>query len=441
MSGNEPGKQWWQVSRLMPAGKVDMVLLCCGGAAVVLLVIAIVGFTVASARGSRLAAAEATIKALETKGVPSDVTAKIERLEREVGTAKSAQEASERQVKELADKLREASALSEQLAQSQQDKAALEKKMQALNAEKERLAQTLTERAAEIRNLDTEKKRLEREAGTAEALRNERDRLRGALDYKEKEIADLKWSVRSGSAEMAQLKRDSEARLAELQTELEESRSSIKTLTTQLADFPKTPLPEEEATRRFEATKAKVEAIKVQDIIADHDRRIETWLMAKRVLAGTKCEHEATSNWEREKKQKQADIDNAAALLHGQTLQKIKEHADEYDRNIKMLSDILLDVHMKMSPRNVKAVEGSIAQQERAKQAAFDRAAAAIYKEVVTKNREEPEAYASHIRRLEEALPSVQNSPRYVAVIKDTIEKEKKLRAAAEARAAPEGAW
>lgn len=433
MGENQQGKQWWEVSRFVPEGKMDIVLLTCGGAAVFFLILTIVGFSTGSSRGARPAAAG--VKSPATDEMPADVTARIEGLENDLEKAKGDLEASQQKVKELSEKLGASGSLSGQMERVQKEKEALEKRMETLSAEKQELAEAADSRAAEITDLRAEKKRLERAAAAAEALRKERDGLKETLDQKEQEIAELRSAERNGAAETARLKRDGEVKIAGLENELAESLENLDALKAQLADFPPTPLSGEEAKRRYEETKAGIEAIEINDIIPDHDKRIAAWLMAKRVLAGTDYERNADSDWEREKKLKQVDIDNAAVDLHKKTLDKIKEHAEEYDLNIKMLSDILDDVNMKESPRNIKAVEGSIARQEQAKQAAFDRAAGEVYKEVLARNREDREAYDEHIRQLQIALAKVQNSPRYIRIIEGAIEKEKKLKAAAEARA------
>ena len=124
--------------------------------------------------------------------------------------------------------------------------------------------------------------------------------------------------------------------------------------------------------------------------------------------------------------------DQAQAKLEDALL-KMKDEEDSGKRVASLFRLKMLLVGSKLETK----ADGLWKKEQRARQAAIDRAAPAVYKEVSTKIRSQPDAHDENVRLLSEALGKVAGS-RYEATVRGLLEKEKKAKADADARAAEE---
>ena len=317
---------WWKVSRYVPEGKQDLVLLTCGGLAAFFLVLAVIGFS----------------DALSEQG-------ESRRLERHIGQRDELQEATE--------------------AKLDRQKALAEEADAARREAGDRSAKLARDLKAATERLAAAEEGLERVSGTSE-------RLDGMTRAKDEEIDGLNSDLartKKRLAEVMKLKVKAERRLAESTAglasfrkrsarasgELEENESHIEELETKLqereADVLALAAGNEEAERKLaefpteapSAADAERTYREVLDDVAAHsdrDERIAILFRSKLLLAGTRFESKADRKWREEKAERQADIDREASVVFEEALSKTKAHPETHDKNVKILTDILDEV-------------------------------------------------------------------------------------------------
>jgi chromosome segregation protein len=318
---------WWKVSRYVPEGKQDLVLLTCGGLAAFFLVLAVIGFS----------------DALSEQG-------ESRRLETHIGQRDELQEATEARLNEqkaLADQtqaaLREAEAraakLAEDLKAATGRLAAAEEGLERASGTSERLDGVTRAKDEEIDRLNADLARTKKRL--AEAMKLKAQAERQLVDSTATAASFRRRSARaSGELE------ENEARIEMLETKLQEREADVLALAEgneeverKLAEFPTEPRSAAEAERTYREVLDNVAAH------TDRDERIAILFRAKLLLAGTRpFEDKIDRMWREERAAKQADIDREASVVFEEALSKTKAHPETHDRNVKILTDILDEV-------------------------------------------------------------------------------------------------
>ena len=369
-----PGKEekgWWQLSQHMPGEKLDVVLWSAGGAAVLFLVLWIVWVSVASGRATRLAEAEAKVGDLQKKVDSRREAAEVEKWRKMADEEAAARQEADAKVKGLDTNLKRAESardsLQRQLDKANKGSAALERKLSA----------DLGKAKDDLKRVQNDLNSLRRAASDVDALNRRLKATEEALSKTKKDLSALR-EVTKGTKtekdrmnkELQRLSREYESKMTVLKGQIEERTRRIDDLSLKLAEFPSTPLTEEQAESRYREIWEELGSV------TDRDQRIERLLKAKQELAGSRYERSANRDWQKEKKLKQRDIDKAAADVYKKALSEIRAHSQAYDENIAILKKALEDENVANS-RYKRSIDKLITKQTKLKAAADAREKAA----------------------------------------------------------------
>lgn len=349
------GRNWWELSRFVPEDKADVVLWACGGAVLLFLVLTVAGFSIASRRGSDRRRAEDELERISQR-LDSKVDAvELEKWKEDAGKEASARGEAERMASDLAKKL----------AQAEDDRASLKQQVERLTQQGGKVGKALAATTEEFERLRSENKRLKDLTRGAASLGRELDQAKQALASGRKELASLREAGKATASErekqdeeVKRLKAEHETQLAELRGRLAESLESVKKLDAEVAQYPKRPLPDDEAERRYHELLEEVGTFK------ERDKKIELLFKAMLLLVGTNYETKASRMWHSERKLRQAELDRAAYTHYKEAAGKIRANPKAHDENIDTLNAALAKV---LGSRYERSVRKLIDQQHEAK--------------------------------------------------------------------------
>lgn len=328
----DPG-DWWKVSRYVPEGKQDVVLLALGGAAAFLLVLTVILAMELAGAGGETEDAEDRIEELE--GDLEEAGKETEKWTKTAGTARA-------ESKKLAADLEETSAKLSGLQAELQEAGGRIERLDALARTKDRKIDELNpelarmkERLAEAAKYKAEAARLAAKVKANEAeLAAFRDQSREVLGEK----ADLVLSLRKNIVEQRAFIDKVTGQLRQREQEVLDLADRNEEVEGELRKFPVEPFTEQDAARKYREIMDEVAAYQ------ERDMRIPILFRAKLLLAGTNYEAKAHTNWRNERKQKQADVDREAKVVYDKAKSKTKMHPEAYDKNISIMRDALEQV-------------------------------------------------------------------------------------------------
>ena len=318
----DPG-DWWKVSRYVPEGKQDLVLLVLGGAAAFFLLLTVIAFTELTGAGGENE---------EAKGFIGELQGKVEKAREEAEERKKSAEAARAKAADLGGRLAEA-----------------EKKLGQASGRGERLDALARAKDARIDELDSEIARMKRRLAEAAKFKAQAQRLEAKLTKTDAELVafrDESAGVLGEKAGLEDVLKNKTARydtlVEKLSTRLLEREQDVLALAArneeveaELREFPVEPLSDEGAARKYR---------RIMDEVADHrdrDRRIAILFRAKLFLAGTSYEIKADRKWRNERAQKQADMDRKARAVYEEAMSKIQSHRASHDQNVAILTAVL----------------------------------------------------------------------------------------------------
>ncbi len=324
-----PG-DWWKVSRYVPEGKQDLVLLVLGGAAAFFLLVAVMAFTELSGAGRETEEEKGRIGVLRGKVEKADE--EVEERKKSAAEAEAARAEAEKKAADLGGRLGET-----------------EKKLGQATGKGERLDALARAKDAKIDELDSELERMRKRLAEAAKFKAQAERLDAKLTKTEAELAAFRDESAEVLGEKAGVESVLKRKTAKYETLIDKFSSRLllreqeilalavrnEEVEAELKEFPVEPLSDEEAARKYR---------QIMDDVATHrDRESRTAILfrAKLFLAGTSYEIKADRKWRNERAQRQADVDRKARAIYEEAMSKIQSHGESHDQNVAMLAAAL----------------------------------------------------------------------------------------------------
>lgn len=325
-----------------------------GGVLVIVLVLAVLAFVGLTVMFVRQAKS-ATEEVVRLK-------AKVARLEEETKAAGGKKEAA-------AEKKEPAAAEKAPGAGKSAGAKAEELKSEVLSRQMEEMRSANAELQQKAGELEEEKKALKEEllatSGTLTQAKAEANRLKEEKAGLLKDLKDADSELRQHEADLE----DAQALLKKAETESDSLQAEVKRNMAAIADLSEKIKENEAKIAELSAALAEYPSepfaddkaqAKFDEIVAgmkdeqDADKRVAALFGAKVLLAGSKCEREADGMWQREVRARQAAIDRAAPGIYREVSAKVRAQPDAHAENVKLLSEALRKVKGSRYERNVQ---------------------------------------------------------------------------------------